>query len=104
VLKAFLQDRESETYQFVVRAVRDDATRSINSLSKNLVDMTDRIIDDDRRHLELMASYVALQESHQALMDHHAGEMLEYARLMGQLEKLKRFVPTRLLRYFRLIN
>jgi len=57
VLAAILQDRESETYQFVIKAVRDDGTRSLEGLSSQLVELTDQLHDETRRYEALRATY-----------------------------------------------
>jgi SAM-dependent methyltransferase len=40
VLRAALADRESETYQFVLKAVRDDGDHALATLSSDVVDLT----------------------------------------------------------------
>jgi 2-polyprenyl-3-methyl-5-hydroxy-6-metoxy-1,4-benzoquinol methylase len=45
-INAILEDPESESYQFVVKAVRDNGTRTLATLAERITDLTDRAHDE----------------------------------------------------------
>jgi 2-polyprenyl-3-methyl-5-hydroxy-6-metoxy-1,4-benzoquinol methylase len=101
VLAAILNDRESETYQFVIKAVRDDGTRSLEGLSTQLVELTDQLRDEARRFESLRAKYEAQEISLEALQALREADELDLARLRHQNDLLKRFIPRPLFNFFR---
>jgi predicted nucleic acid-binding Zn-ribbon protein len=94
VLAAILKDREAETYQFVIKAVRDDATTSLENLSDEVIGLTDRLLDEVEHHEALRAEYEALQEK-------YAEDLQDLARLRHQLLTVKRFLPMTIIRFVR---
>jgi hypothetical protein len=101
VLEAILKDRESETYQFVIKAVRDDGTRSLEGLSTHLVELTDQLHDETRRYEALQTTYEGLAVDFQALAAAHEADQLDLAHLRHQTDLVKRFIPRPLLNLFR---
>jgi O-antigen biosynthesis protein len=79
VLEAILADRESETYQFVLKAVRDDGARSLENLSQDLIGLSDKLVDEQKRYATLWAMYEANQN--------------DLSHLRRQMETVKRVVP-----------
>lgn len=96
VLEAILKDREAETYQFVVKAVRDDGAMSIEGLSEELIGLTDKLRDEVRSGAALRAELGALQEKYEA-------ELRELAILREQMTTVRRILPMRLIRFTRRI-
>lgn len=78
-LAAILADRESETYQFVIKAVRDDGSRSLENLSQDLIGLSDKLVDEQRRYAQLWAMYES--------------NVNDLAHLRRQADAAKRFVP-----------
>jgi 2-polyprenyl-3-methyl-5-hydroxy-6-metoxy-1,4-benzoquinol methylase len=78
-LAAILADRESETYQFVLKAVRDDGSRSLENLSVDLIGLSDKLVDEQRRYAQLWAMYES--------------NLNDLAHLRRQTDAAKRFVP-----------
>jgi 2-polyprenyl-3-methyl-5-hydroxy-6-metoxy-1,4-benzoquinol methylase len=101
VLEAILQDRESETYQFVIKAVRDDGTRSLEELSSHLVALTDQLHDEARRYEALQTTYEILAGELEALSAAHQADQLDLAHLLHQTDLVKRFIPRPLLNLLR---
>jgi len=101
VLAAILEDRESETYQFVVKAVRNDGTRSLESLSSDLVDLTDRLHDETKHHEALKAEHEILVGKFDALDRQHDSDVQDLAHLRHQSALIKRFIPSPLLNMVR---
>jgi SAM-dependent methyltransferase len=101
VLAAILKDRESETYQFIIKAVRDDGTRSLEELPRQLVALTDQLHDETRRYEALRMSYEDLTAKIQALEAHYEADQLDLAHLRHQTTLVKRFIPRPLLNFFR---
>lgn len=99
VLEAILRDRESETYQFVIKAVRDDGTRSLERLSTNLVELTDKLHDETRRYEALRAKYEGLQAERESLEARHEADQQELTRLRHQTDIVKRLLPGPILRF-----
>ena len=79
VLHAILEDRESLTYQFVLKAVRDDGSASLESLSLNLIALSDKLVDEQRRYEALETMYLA--------------NMNDLVHLRKQMAVAKRLVP-----------
>jgi septation ring formation regulator EzrA len=100
-LAAILKDRESETYQFIIKAVRDDGTRSLKELPRQLVVLTDQLHDETRRYETLRTSFEDLAAKFQALEAHHEADQLDLAHLRHQTALVKRFIPRPLLSLFR---
>jgi 2-polyprenyl-3-methyl-5-hydroxy-6-metoxy-1,4-benzoquinol methylase len=78
-LAAILADRESETYQFVIKAVRDDGSRSLENLAQDLIGLSDKLVDEQRRYAQLWAMYES--------------NLNDLAHLRRQADAAKRFVP-----------
>ena len=93
VLEAVLKDRESETYQFVIKAVRDDGTRSLEKLSEDLVELVDKLHDEVKRNealeirVEELGTKVGVLEAQRDL------DAQDLARLRHQTDAIKRFIP-----------
>jgi 2-polyprenyl-3-methyl-5-hydroxy-6-metoxy-1,4-benzoquinol methylase len=101
VLAALLEERESETYQFVIKAVLDDGTRSLESVAGNLVELTDKLYDATRRNQQLEAKLDGLEEKVEALEIQRAADAKDLAHYRHQTDVVKRFVPTSLLQFIR---
>lgn len=92
-LEAILRDRESETYQFVVKAVRDDANHSIGELSNKLVELTDLLLDETKRSASLSSENEALAAQIAALVAQREGLLGDITQLHEQNDAIKRFLP-----------
>jgi len=79
VLQALLADRESLTYQFVLKAVRDDGSRALENLSHDLIGLTDKLVDEQRRYEGLEAMYLA--------------NLNDLTHLRHQMDVAKRLLP-----------
>lgn len=79
VLEAVLEERESETYQFVVKAVRSSDTAVLEQFSKDLIRLSDQLRDEIRRNAELQS--------------HSDAQANEIAELRSQLDLFKRIIP-----------
>lgn len=99
VLEAILSDRESETYQFVVKAVRDDGARALEELSAAMVELTNKLLDESRRSAVLAARSQALEVELGTLNSQREADQHELALLRHQTNVIKRFVPTCLRRF-----
>jgi 2-polyprenyl-3-methyl-5-hydroxy-6-metoxy-1,4-benzoquinol methylase len=97
VLAAVLRDRESETYQFVVRAVLDDGTRSLENLTEDFVALHDKLRDEQRRYADLEAKQDALRAEFAELQAVHEAEFNELLHLRTRMKTIKRIVPSPLL-------
>jgi 2-polyprenyl-3-methyl-5-hydroxy-6-metoxy-1,4-benzoquinol methylase len=86
VLEALLADRESLTYQFVVKAVHDDGGRALEELSQDMVGLTDQLVDLNKRHETLTHEYAVLAAQHE-------WDEREIARLRRQTDAIKRLIP-----------
>lgn len=86
VLAALLEDRESLTYQFVVKAVRDDGARALDELSRDMVELTDQLVD-------LRRDFASLSHEHDVLLAQHQWDQNEIARLLRQTNAIKRLLP-----------
>ena len=94
VLGAVLKDRESETYQFVVKAVRDDGTRALEKLSTDLVELVDKLHDEVKRNEALEIRVEELKAVTDALELQRARDERDLTRLRHQTDMVKRFIPT----------
>jgi 2-polyprenyl-3-methyl-5-hydroxy-6-metoxy-1,4-benzoquinol methylase len=101
VLEALLEERESETYQFVIKAVRDDGARSIAALADDLVVLTDKLHDETRRNQMLEAKLDGLEEKVEAMAIQRAADMKDLAHYRHQTDVVKRFIPTSLIKLIR---
>ena len=90
VLNAALVEREAETYQFVVKAVRADDTTILEGLSSDLIRLNDQLRDETRRN--------------DALQAHSDAQAKEIAELRSQLDLFKRMIPQPLRRIGRLLR
>ncbi len=101
VLEALLEERESETYQFVIKAVRDNADHSLETLAGDLVELTDKLYDQTRRNQVLEAKLDGLEERVEAMKIQREADMRDLAHYRHQTDVVKRFVPASLLRVIR---
>jgi 2-polyprenyl-3-methyl-5-hydroxy-6-metoxy-1,4-benzoquinol methylase len=101
VLEAMLKDRESETYQFVIKSVRDDGARALEHLSENLVELTDKLHDEVRRYETLDLKFTTLSAKADALEAQREADVLDLTRLRHQTDTIKRFVPAPLRNFLR---
>jgi 2-polyprenyl-3-methyl-5-hydroxy-6-metoxy-1,4-benzoquinol methylase len=101
VLAAIVADREAETYQFVIKAVRDDGTASIEHLSLDLVTLSDKLLDQTRRADALHAANETLEAQVLSLGVQHERDEQELVLLRSQINKVKRVLPMRLIRRLR---
>ncbi|MHB1209345.1 MAG: class I SAM-dependent methyltransferase [Acidimicrobiales bacterium] len=92
VLDAVVRDRESETYQFVIRASKDDGTRSLANLTVDLVALSDRLRDEQRRSEALQGEIEQLRKAHEA----QSGEL---SHLRSRVGVITRVVPAPVLRF-----
>lgn len=99
VLQAVLRDRESETYQFVVRASLDDGTASLEQLGIDLVTLTDKLHDAQRREKVLAEHNENLREELEALRATNETQGDELAHLRSRVRTIKRIVPAPLLNF-----
>ncbi|HTT59409.1 MAG TPA: class I SAM-dependent methyltransferase [Acidimicrobiales bacterium] len=96
---AITADREALTYQFVVRAVRDDAEHAVDKLSLDLVDLSDQLLDQTSLNTALCAQNERLTREVEALQAQRAIDQRDLANLRGQREAIKRFLPGPLRRF-----
>jgi len=101
VLTALLEERESETYQFVVKAVRDNGDRSLETLASDLVELTDKLYDQTRRNQMLEAKLDGLEEKVEAMTIQRQADVSDLAHYRHQTDMVKRFLPTSLLTFIR---
>jgi 2-polyprenyl-3-methyl-5-hydroxy-6-metoxy-1,4-benzoquinol methylase len=101
VLEALLEERESETYQFVIKAVRDDGAHSLAALADDLIVLTDRLHDEARKNQVLEAKLDGLEERVEAMAIQRAADMKDLAHYRRQTDVVKRFIPTSLLKLIR---
>lgn len=92
-LESILRDRESETYQFVVKATRDDANHSIDDLSYKLVELTDLLLDESKLASSLKVENSALAAQVEELTAQRDEHLRDLEQLRGQREAIKRFLP-----------
>jgi 2-polyprenyl-3-methyl-5-hydroxy-6-metoxy-1,4-benzoquinol methylase len=86
-LEAILADRESLTYQFVLKAVRADGSGPLGIASQGLIALSDRLVDEQRR-------YDALATMYQTNLN-------DLAYLRHQMDVAKKLIPTPLRRLAR---
>ena len=118
VLEALLGDRDAQTYQFVVKAVRDDGAKSLENLPGELLAMADQLLDEEQRHATLLREHAALERAYevhttcelelsmmrvaaatlQAQYDH---DLVELIHLRRQMRTIKRWLPLTIFRFFR---
>jgi 2-polyprenyl-3-methyl-5-hydroxy-6-metoxy-1,4-benzoquinol methylase len=98
VLDAVVRERESETYQFIIRASKDDGTRSLENLTVDLVELTDTLRDEQRRYSALAAQHEVLRSELEQLRALHQAQDDELAHLRSRVRVIKRVVPAPLLR------
>jgi len=101
VLEALLEERESETYQFVVKAVRDDGARSLATLADDLVALTDKLHDEARKNQLLESKLDGLEEMVEAMAIQRAADMKDLEHYRHQTDLVKRFLPMSLLQLIR---
>jgi 2-polyprenyl-3-methyl-5-hydroxy-6-metoxy-1,4-benzoquinol methylase len=93
VLEAVLNDRESETYQFVIKAVRDDGSRALETLSADLVELVDKLRDEVKRNEALEDRVEELRVRALELEAQRAVDLQDLTRLRHQTDLVKRFIP-----------
>ena len=98
-LASVLHDRESETYQFVIRAVRDDGTAALTNLTEQLVTLGDRLRDEQRLVAQLEEQHLALNGECEQLRERHEADVAEIAHLRSRVDLVKQIVPTPLLKF-----
>ena len=101
VLPALLEDRESLTYQFIVKAVPDNGVSSLHKLSSDLVELTDKLYDESRRNDVLAGQYEALELRAEALERQRQADIADLAHYRHQTDIVKRLLPTSLLNLVR---
>ena len=118
VLEALLSDRDAETYQFIVKAVRDDGAKSLEDLSGGLLAMADQLLDQKQRYATLQREYSLLQRAYEvhATCEHdlavarastatlraqYDGDLVELVHLRRQMRKIKRWLPLSIFRFVR---
>jgi O-antigen biosynthesis protein len=101
VLEAVLKDREAETYQFVVKCVRDDGARSVEALSTDLIELKDQLLDATLHNQDLEMKLAILEGKVEALEIQREADMKDLAHYRHQTDVVKRFVPAALLRFIR---
>lgn len=98
-LSAVTNDREAETYQFVVKAVRDDSEHSLNMLSADLIELSDNLLDERKLTATLRAENDALTGRVDSLEAQRAIDTRDLAHLREQREAIKRYLPSPLRRF-----
>ena len=118
VLEALLSDRDAETYQFVVKAVRDDGANSLVNLPGGLLEMADQLLEEERRYATLQREYATLQRAYEvhttceleltmvrastaALQAQYDHDLVELTHLRRQMRAIKRWLPLSVFRFFR---
>jgi 2-polyprenyl-3-methyl-5-hydroxy-6-metoxy-1,4-benzoquinol methylase len=92
-LNAVTKDREAVTYQFVVKAVRDDATHAIDKMATDLIDLSDRLLDGAKVVATLRAENEVLVAQVAALEAQRSVDTRDLTRLRSQREAIKRYLP-----------
>lgn len=98
VLDAVVRERESETYQFVIRASKDDGTASLETLADDLVALSDKVRDEQRRFAVLAEQHVILRNEMDQMRAVHDAQVGELAHLRSRVSAIKRIVPAPILR------
>jgi BMFP domain-containing protein YqiC len=96
---AITSDREAETYQFVVKAVRDDADHALDKLSTDLIDLSDQFLDQSKLTATLRAENDELTAQVDALEAQRTVDTRDLAHLREQREAIKRYLPGPLRRF-----
>jgi 2-polyprenyl-3-methyl-5-hydroxy-6-metoxy-1,4-benzoquinol methylase len=96
---AVTKDREAETYQFVVKAVRDDAEHALDKLSSDLIELSDNLLDETKLTATLRAENDVLTARVDALEAQRAIDTRDLAHLREQRETIKRYLPGPLRRF-----
>ena len=96
---AITSDREAETYQFVVKAVRDDAEHALDKLSTDLIDLSDTLLDQTKLTATLRAENNVLAAQVDALEAQRSIDTRDLAHLRDQREAIKRYLPGPLRRF-----
>src|SRR4029077_10615806 len=79
VLDELLEDPEVESYQFVMKSVRDNGTHALKELSRRVSDLTDHMHEEEvrralfRKDLHDAEAVATLQEYVEALEGHVSG-------------------------------
>ena len=98
-LHEMLSDPEIESYQFVMKSVRDDGTRILKELSERVNDLTDQLHHEDvrtallrleLRDTEMMSRHIEALEGHVSGLEHnievlHEGLIASEARYQAVL-------------------
>ncbi|MHB1087278.1 MAG: class I SAM-dependent methyltransferase [Acidimicrobiales bacterium] len=99
VLEAVVRERESETYQFVIRASKDDGTASLENLAVDLVALGDKIRDEQRRFAVLAEQHVILRNEMDEMRAVHEAQVGELSHLRSRVSAIKRIVPAPMLKF-----
>lgn len=99
VLEAVVDERESETYQFVVRSSRDDGATSLERLGDDLVILSDKLRDEQRRTTTLSAQNEVLRNEFEALRAANEAQEKELVHLRSRVRTIRRIIPEPLLRF-----
>ncbi len=92
-LEAITADREAETYQFVVKVVRDDADHAVAQLSIDLVDLRDQLLDESKNNLALKSENEQLRARLDALDAHRSVMERDLEHLRSQRDAIGRLLP-----------
>ena len=98
-LSAVTNDREAETYQFVVKAVRDNGEHALDKLSADLIELSDNLLDERKHSATLRAENDVLVGRVAALEAQRAIDTRDLTHLREQREAIKRYLPGPLLRF-----
>ncbi|MGC2486254.1 MAG: class I SAM-dependent methyltransferase [Acidimicrobiales bacterium] len=90
---AITADREALTYQFVVRAVRDDAEHAVDKLSLDLIALSDQLLDQTTHNIALRSENEKLTLQVAALEVQRSVDERDLGNLRGQRETIARLLP-----------
>ncbi len=93
VLNALAAERESETYQFVVKAVLDNGARSLAHLSTQVVELTDQLFDNSVALTAITSEHAALRREFADLTTAYEANRNDLDRLLRQRAFVKRLLP-----------
>ena len=93
VLAALLRERDSETYQFIVKAVPDNGTHSLAELHGRLVALSDQLTELTRRSDALAIELENRNAQLHELTLEHENDLRIIARLTRQTNLVKRLLP-----------
>ncbi len=99
VLEAVVGERESETYQFVVRASKDDGATSLERFGDDLVTLSDRLRDEQRRTTTLLEHSEVLRNEIEALRVANEAQEDELVHLRSRVHLIRRVIPEPLLNF-----